>query len=223
MVIEGTAAGSFGIAQSRRCHRPYWHPKAGNHATNKGKTPMANIRSSGRDHRRTAVRRTLTMVAVAGALAVALAACGKDSTPTTTASGQSATTLATTVTTLAPVVTTTPPKPTVATASNALGTILVDPASGKTLYIRDSDPAGTSSCTGSCAATWPALVLPTGVTAPVAPTGITGLTAAARPDDATKMQVLSNGKPLYTYAGDATAGDTKGDGVGGVWHVAKAA
>ena len=165
------------------------------------------------------------MVAVAGALAVALAACGKDDTPTTTASGQSATTVtaAPVVSTVAPVVTTTAPKPTVATASNAtLGTILVDPASGKTLYIRDSDPAGTSSCTGSCAATWPPLVLATGTTAPVAASGITGLTAAARPDDATKMQVLSSGKPLYTYAGDAAAGDTKGDGVGGVWHVAKA-
>jgi predicted lipoprotein with Yx(FWY)xxD motif len=29
------------------------------------------------------------------------------------------------------------------------------------------------------------------------------------------------GKPLYRYAGDAQAGDVNGDGVGGVWHVAK--
>ncbi|KPH07099.1 hypothetical protein AOG23_18670 [Rhizobium acidisoli] len=29
------------------------------------------------------------------------------------------------------------------------------------------------------------------------------------------------GKPLYTFAGDKKPGDMTGDGVGGVWHVAK--
>ncbi|MBB2755062.1 UNVERIFIED_ORG: putative lipoprotein with Yx(FWY)xxD motif [Rhizobium aethiopicum] len=28
-------------------------------------------------------------------------------------------------------------------------------------------------------------------------------------------------KPLYTFAGDRKPGDMTGDGVGGVWHVAK--
>ncbi len=31
-----------------------------------------------------------------------------------------------------------------------------------------------------------------------------------------------DGKPLYTYAKDKKAGDMKGDGVGSVWHAAKA-
>jgi len=27
------------------------------------------------------------------------------------------------------------------------------------------------------------------------------------------------GQPLYDFAGDAAIGDTKGDGIGGNWHV----
>lgn len=46
---------------------------------------------------------------------------------------------------------------------------------------------------------------------------------AARPDDAAKMQVVSNGKPLYYYAADTAPGETKGDNVGGTWHVARPA
>ena len=58
---------------------------------------------------------------------------------------------------------------------------------------------------------------------PVAGAGVGNLTATARPDDATKMQGVWNNKPLYTYAGDTAPGETKGDGVGGTWHVAKPA
>jgi len=87
----------------------------------------------------------------------------------------------------------------------------------------DKDTTGTSACTGNCAGTWPPLVLQSGASAPVAAPGLTNLGAVARPDDATKMQVVWNGKPLYTYAADAAPGDTKGDGVGGIWHVAKPA
>ena len=161
-------------------------------------------------------------MALVAITAVAGAACGKDSKSTDTAS-QASTTAARPATTVAPATTTTA-APLVKTAtSGALGTILTDPTSGKTLYTRDTDPAGASSCTGNCQATWPALLLPAGVTAPVAPAGVGGTwTAAARPDDATKLQVVRNGKPLYTYAADTAAGDTKGDGIGGVWHVAKA-
>ena len=50
------------------------------------------------------------------------------------------------------------------------------------------------------------------------PTGGTGI-------DATKLsaapsgQVVYGGHLLYTYAQDMAAGDTKGQGVGGIWHV----
>jgi predicted lipoprotein with Yx(FWY)xxD motif len=183
---------------------------------------MTEDRDNGRARIGTTTRRGLTVLAVAAALAVAMAACGKSDSPTT-ASGQSATTAATTATTAAPVATTAAPKPTVSTASSAtLGTIMVD-ATGRTLYTFDKDTGTTSACTGNCAGTWPALVLPSGVTTPIPGTGLNGLTVAARPDDATKMQVVWNGKPLYTYAADTAPGDTKGDGVGGTWHAARPA
>ena len=144
-----------------------------------------------------------------------LAACGDDDVPTTTA------TTAAPAQTAAPT-TTAASRPTVATATSPVGTIFVD-ASGKALYTWDRDTSATSTCTGNCAATWPPLVLPAGTTAPVAGPGVAGLTVAPRPDDATKMQVVWNGKPLYTYAGDTAPGEVKGDGVGGTWHVAKPA
>ena len=162
--------------------------------------------------------RKLYAVVLSASLALAMAACGDDDDSTTTAGGQSQTSLTTTA--AAVTTTTAAPKATVATANSSLGTIFVD-ASGKSLYTFDRDSGGTSACTGTCAATWPALVLPAGTSAPVAGTGVSNLTVVARPDDATKMQVVWNGKPLYTYSGDTAAGDTKGDGVGGNWHVAK--
>lgn len=165
--------------------------------------------------------RRLSVVLLSASLALSMAACGDDDEPTTTASGGQST-----PTTAAPAVTTAPAttaaaKPTVATASSSLGTIFVD-AAGKTLYTWDRDTGPTSTCTGGCATTWPPLVLPAGTTTPVAGTGVSQLTAVARPDDPAKLQVVWNGKPLYTYAADTAPGDVKGDGVGGTWHVAKA-
>lgn len=161
------------------------------------------------------------MVAVA---ALAAVACGKDDDSKYPAA-QSSTTVGAPATTVAATPTTAAAAATVKTASNTqFGTILVDPATGKTLYTRDTDPAGASSCTGNCAATWPPLVLGQGATAVVGPSGVGGTWATtARPDDASKLQVVFNGKALYLYAADTAPGDTKGEGVGNVWHVAKAA
>ena len=159
----------------------------------------------------------VSVVVLSASLALSMAACGDDDEPITTAGGGQST-----PTTAAPApVTTAAAKPTVATASSSLGTIFVD-AAGKTLYTWDRDSGPTSTCTGNCAATWPPLLLPAGTTAPVAGTGVSQLTATARPDDPSKLQVVWNGKPLYYYAADTAPGDVKGDGVGGTWHVAKA-
>jgi predicted lipoprotein with Yx(FWY)xxD motif len=103
-------------------------------------------------------------------------------------------------------------------APNAkFGQILVA-SNGKALYVFDPDTGGKIACTGSCVATWPPLVVSGG------PTG-TGVTAAlatvARPDGG--QQVTLAGRPLYNFAGDPTAGTVNGDGVGGVWHVARPA
>jgi predicted lipoprotein with Yx(FWY)xxD motif len=164
--------------------------------------------------------RKLSAVLLTATMAVAMAACGNDDKPVSTGAGQTGGTTATTA--AAPATTTTAaPTATVATANTGLGTVFVD-ATGKTLYTWDRDTSATSTCTGNCAATWPPLVLASGETTPIAGTGVTSLTVAARPDDATKMQVNWNGKPLYTYAADTGPGVVNGDGVAGRWHVAKA-
>ena len=171
--------------------------------------------------RTTAKRAALAMVTVG--LALGLVGCGSDDKTDTSASQTPTTAAATTPTTVA-ATTTTAAASLIKTATNAqFGTILTD-AAGKTLYTRDTDPAGGSSCTGGCLATWPPLVVPAGSTATLkAPTGVTAaLTSFTRPDTST-TQVLLGGKALYTFSGDAAAGDTKGEGVGNVWHVAKAA
>jgi predicted lipoprotein with Yx(FWY)xxD motif len=92
-------------------------------------------------------------------------------------------------------------------------------ADGKTLYIFTKDTApNASTCVDACATNWPALMA-TGGTAPAAPTGATGTFATFARADGT-MQVSYNGKPLYYYSKDTKAGDTTGQGVGGVWFVA---
>jgi predicted lipoprotein with Yx(FWY)xxD motif len=89
---------------------------------------------------------------------------------------------------------------------------------GRTLYTFKPDSANTSACTGACATTWPPFAIATGDT-PTAGSGVPGtLTTFARADGS--MQVAYNGAPLYYFAGDAKAGETGGQGVGGVWFVA---
>jgi predicted lipoprotein with Yx(FWY)xxD motif len=52
-----------------------------------------------------------------------------------------------------------------------------------------------------------------------ADSGAAGALALVTRDDGTK-QVSYNGQPLYYYTPDKAAGDTTGQGVGGVWFVA---
>ncbi|MFL5642544.1 MAG: hypothetical protein ACJ77V_01370 [Chloroflexota bacterium] len=105
---------------------------------------------------------------------------------------------------------------TLATASGPVGTFLTG-ADGKTLYIFTKDSPNKSVCEGDCAAKWPPVIVSGDV--PAAPSGVTGaLTTFARSDGS--MQLAINGLPLYYYAPDTKAGDTTGQGVGGVWFVA---
>ena len=106
---------------------------------------------------------------------------------------------------------------TVQVADNStFGQILTD-GSGKTLYMFTNDTPGVSNCSDNCATAWPPLTVAAGVT-PTLASGITGtLTTLARADGTT--QVAFNDMPLYYYAQDAAAGETKGQGVGDKWWV----
>lgn len=96
-----------------------------------------------------------------------------------------------------------------------LGSFLVD-SKGMTLYIFTNDTANTSNCSGTCASNWPPL-LTSG--APAAGTGVNAslLGTITRADGG--AQVTYSGMPLYYFAADKAAGDTKGQGVKSVWYV----
>ena len=114
--------------------------------------------------------------------------------------------------------------PTASTGTNALK-IVTDPtlgqfltgSNGMTLYIFKNDVANSGkSAAEALAASWPPLC-PCG--SPVAGAGMTGALATITRADG-KQQITYKGLPLYTFVNDKAPGDTKGQGVNGVWFVA---
>lgn len=98
---------------------------------------------------------------------------------------------------------------TVGMRSGPLGNYLAD-GSGRSLYLFTSDRVNASSCSGTCPTYWPAL---TGSGKPAAATGVNaGLLATFTRSDGTR-QVSYAGHPLYYFALDKAAGDTKGQGL----------
>ena len=88
-------------------------------------------------------------------------------------------------------------------------------ASGIVVYTYANDrKGGPPTCTGSCASVWaPVTGMPKAGPADNFP-GTFGLVTGA---GGTKV-ITYKGYPLYTYVG-APALSTKGNGIGGVWHV----
>jgi predicted lipoprotein with Yx(FWY)xxD motif len=77
------------------------------------------------------------------------------------------------------------------TTSTSIGTVLVDP-SGRTVYELVGDTAAKQTCTGGCLAIWPAVMT-------------------------NGKQMIVNGHPAFTYAGDTSAGQTKGQNLTDQW------
>ncbi|WP_053650162.1 hypothetical protein [Streptomyces sp. XY431] len=103
------------------------------------------------------------------------------------------------------------------TTDARLGTVVTDSA-GFTLYRFDKDSATppTATCAGDCAALWPPAAAPADGTA-VTVNGVDAkLVGTVTRADGSKQLTLA-GWPLYRYAPDRNPGDTKGQGVQGVW------
>lgn len=157
------------------------------------------------------IRVALLAVLLGGTLA--LAACSSGSSPA------------------APTASASPPPASAAPTASAAQTVssVSDPRlgahlagdGGRTLYVLTSDGAGTSTCSASCAASWPPFTLAPGGTA-VPGSGVTGKIAQITRADG-GVQVTYMDAPLYYYSGDAKAGDVNGQGIGGVWFVAATA
>ena len=141
--------------------------------------------------------RALSLTAL-GAVALLAAACGSSgsATSTTTSTSASTSTSSGSAGTAAIVKVVTVPK---------YGAILTD-SSGKPLYTL------SGSCTGSCAAAWPALTVPTDAK-PTGGTGVTGTLNAVKQADGS-FQVTYNGSPVYTFVQDSS-GQVTGQGVAG--------
>jgi len=98
---------------------------------------------------------------------------------------------------------------TVKVAQGPLGVYLTD-SSGRAVYEFASDSVARSTCTGSCLAYWPALA---STSMPAGGNGVSAakLTVFTRSDGG--HQVAYAGHPLYYFALDKSAGDTKGQGL----------
>jgi predicted lipoprotein with Yx(FWY)xxD motif len=98
-----------------------------------------------------------------------------------------------------------------------LGTILLD-SNGRTLYLFRKDAGSKSTCFGACASAWPPLRA-TGKPTVSGEANAALIGTSTRSDG--KPQVTYNGHPLYLYAGDEKAGDTRGQGLtdfGASWY-----
>lgn len=100
----------------------------------------------------------------------------------------------------------------VGTAKTALGDVLVG-ENGMTLYVFAKDSTGKSVCNDDCAAKWPPLL----ADEDEAQSG--DYTIIERSDES--YQWAYKGMPLYFWMNDKAAGDTTGDGIGGVWSAAR--
>src|SRR5262245_34542104 len=160
------------------------------------------------------------LVGLMAMAAVGLAACGSSGTYSAPGAAAAAPVPTSVV---APAVSSTmappasPVQAAVALEDAPLGKILVD-AEGRTLYAFTNDNNGTSTCTGACAKAWPAAIA-TGDS--IAGPGVTATLSLVDAPGGGKM--LKAGKwPLYRFTGDSAAGETNGQGSGGVWFVVKA-
>ena len=134
---------------------------------------------------------------VLAAAVIGLAACGSSSPSSTTSGGTAAS------------------GSQIKTASTSVGTILVNSA-GHAIYWFAIDTSTKSNCTGSCATLWPPVKGPVTAASGVSLPGTFG---TIKRDDGT-AQATYMSHPLYTYAGDSSAGAVGGNGKnlsGGFW------
>jgi predicted lipoprotein with Yx(FWY)xxD motif len=146
---------------------------------------------------------------LAGAAAV-LAACGSTASPGATNSGSGSTAQSNSSAN-----STSSGSTVVSTRKTGIGTVLVN-AQGHTLYWFAKDTATASNCNGSCATYWPPVLgKATAASGTSLPKGFGTITRSGG-----QVQATYDGRPLYTYAADTSAGMTSGNDQnlsGGLW------
>lgn len=102
--------------------------------------------------------------------------------------------------------------PDVTTVETDLGEVLAD-SEGMVLYTFRNDEEGVTNCYDQCAVNWPPFYAEEGATAE-------GDYSLVERNDGTMMWA-KDGWPLYYWINDTEPGMVTGDGVGGVWDVAR--
>lgn len=103
------------------------------------------------------------------------------------------------------------------TQKTTLGDILTD-QKNMTLYTFKNDKPDESTCYDACAKEWKPVVVAAANDKPMLGNGLSGKAGIIERKDGA-YQITYNGMPLYYYAEDSKPGDTKGDGLKGLWHV----
>jgi predicted lipoprotein with Yx(FWY)xxD motif len=109
--------------------------------------------------------------------------------------------------------------PALALRQTAVGTILTT-GQGFTVYVFEADHGTTSACTGACAAAWPPVTVSSTRVMVVGGARGSLVGETTRPGGA--HQLTYAGRPLYTFAGDASPGAANGQGseaFGARWDV----
>jgi len=110
---------------------------------------------------------------------------------------------------------------TVSLRKTTLGMVLVA-ANGRTLYLFGKDRNDRSACSANCAQFWPPLL---SRSKPTAGPGVKAALLGTTRRGNGSLQVTYNEHPLYTYALDKQAGQTKGEGIsafGAKWYALSA-
>jgi predicted lipoprotein with Yx(FWY)xxD motif len=104
------------------------------------------------------------------------------------------------------------------------GTVLTAD-NGHTLYVSDQENHRVLCASSACTAVWRPLTVPAGTNPSAPPQLSSHVSTVTRPDG--RPQVALDGKPLYTFAFDHSAGDVGGngqrdsfDGTSFTWHTA---
>jgi len=97
------------------------------------------------------------------------------------------------------------------------GATVLTNSKGFTLYWFALDTSTKSACNGTCVTFWPPVKSPATLAS-----GVKGTLSTITRKDGSK-QAAYDGHPLYTYSGDSSPGQAKGNGItlnGGIWHEA---
>ncbi len=162
-----------------------------------------------------ALGRGLTASMMVGTFMLA-AACGSSSPSATATTAPSAAPVTASPATAGPSTTTSGPA-TLSVVTNAkIGQQIVVDGSGKTVYMYIPDGMGAASTVSAAVkAKWPPVTV-SGTPRPGTGLDAGKLVAQAQSDGT--QQVSYGGHLLYTFSGDAAAGDANGQGLGSVWY-----